>query len=388
MGDRVCFLGATRYRQPLGTTSAKKFRALSALAEIFVIGFSRDWHPRRFTEDARFYLLPYLPIPILRYLVFFPGGLMLALWCILRHDARILVCQSPYEGFSAGWAKILAKTVGKRVVLVVENHGNFETSLFMQRRVLVPNLYQLIMRRMARFSIDHADLLRSISSMTDRQLEEWGPGKPRIKFPTWTDIEAFLQVKQVDHEVLGQNVLYVGRIIPGKGIHYLVEAFSLIADDFPQARLTLVGHAENVAYSEELKAQLKRIGLQRRVQFIDQLPQMELASLMQEARVVVLPAVAEGLGRVVFEAMATGTPVIGSQVDGIPDMISDGVTGFLVPPGDVVLLAERLRWVLTHPNKVQEMGRKARAFAKEFFSTEKYLRGYEHLFDAAEEIVV
>ena len=100
-----------------------------------------------------------------------------------------------------------------------------------------------------------------------------------------------------------------------------------------------------------------------------------------QATVLVLPSLSEGLGRVVFEAMATGTPVIGSCVGGIRDMIVDGETVFLTPPGDVADLVDRLRWILRHAQKAHEMGERAREFAKTFFSQEKYAYNYGRLIE-------
>ncbi|MGQ9663699.1 MAG: glycosyltransferase, partial [Kiritimatiellia bacterium] len=78
------------------------------------------------------------------------------------------------------------------------------------------------------------------------------------------------------------------------------------------------------------------------------------------------------------------TAVIGSRVGGIPEMVQDGVNGFLVPPGDEEALADRLRWVLTHPDEVRAMGERAREFARSFFSTEAYVEGYRRLLAMAE----
>jgi glycosyltransferase involved in cell wall biosynthesis len=64
-------------------------------------------------------------------------------------------------------------------------------------------------------------------------------------------------------------------------------------------------------------------------------------------------------------------------------MVEDSITGFLVPPGDETALAERLRWILEHPREAQEMGRRARAFAKRFFSAQAYVHGYKQVFEAA-----
>jgi glycosyltransferase involved in cell wall biosynthesis len=100
----------------------------------------------------------------------------------------------------------------------------------------------------------------------------------------------------------------------------------------------------------------------------------------------VLPSTSEGLGRVVIEAMAAGTPVIGSDVGGIPEIVKNGVTGFLVPPKDEITLADRIRWVLEHPEETREMGRHAHAFAEGFFSTDLYVQHYGELLRRANGI--
>jgi hypothetical protein len=116
---KACFVGGARYGQPLDTTSAKKFAALTTLGELFVIAFSQGLSPRRFTENADFYLLPKLPLPVLRYAEMFVLTQCLALWLIMRHRVHVLIAQSPYEAFAAAWAKKLAGWLGYKVALVV-----------------------------------------------------------------------------------------------------------------------------------------------------------------------------------------------------------------------------------------------------------------------------
>jgi glycosyltransferase involved in cell wall biosynthesis len=383
---KVCFIGGARYSQPLDATSEKKWRLLSELGEMFVIGFSQDLRPRRFTQHAHFYLLPKFPMPVLRYLAMFTVGPALTLWLILRQGVRILVAQSPYEGFAAAVAKVLARLVGFQVVLIVENHGDFEVSLFLQRRVRCQNLYRWLMRRMARFALQHADLLRAVSNSTRKQLETWSPGKPIVQFPAWTDIEVFLKTGE-DDGTREPVILFAGVLTPLKGIHHLLHAFAKVAQEFPEVRLEIVGRDENSEYAEELRQKVLRLGLNGRVSFVGEVPQVELANRMRRSRVFVLPSLSEGLGRVVVEAMATGTPVIGSHVGGIPEMVQEGLTGFLVPPGDEEALAERLRWVLKHPQEAKAMGHRAREFARSFFSLEAYLAGYRRLFNIMEEVL-
>lgn len=383
---KVCFVGGARYSQPLDDTSAKKFQLLAQLGEIFVIGFSQDMCPRWFKEHARFYLFPKWPLPILRYLTMFLVGPWLILWLIWRHRVQILIAQSPYEGFVAALAKKIAGWFGRKVVLVVESHGDFEESLFLQRRIRWTGLYRFLMRHVALFALKHADLLRAISNSTRDQLERWTPGKPVVQFPTWTDIEVFLEAG-VTGEKAVNAIAFVGVLIPLKGVHFLIDAFVQVSREFPDAQLWIIGKAENAGYTQSLKAQVARLGLNGHVMFMDAIPQQELARKIAQARVLVLPSVSEGLGRVVFEAMACGTPVIGSRVGGIKEMIEEGVTGFLVPPGDVDALAQRLKWILSHPEEAKQMGKRAREFAQRFFSLKAYQQSYARLFQMAESIL-
>jgi glycosyltransferase involved in cell wall biosynthesis len=384
---RVCFLGA-RYSQPLDKTSAKKFRALKSLGELFVIGFSQDLHPRRFTEHAHFYLLPKLPVSALRYLEMFMIGPLLILWLVVRRGIQVLVTQSPYEGFAAALARMIAGWLGYRVVLVVESHGDFEESLFLQRRILLPALYRFLMHFTARFALQRANLLRSVSNSTRKQLERWVSGKLIFQFATWTDMESFLLAGAKEDRQLLEYALYAGMLIPRKGVHDLISAFGRVALDFPQVHLVIVGPEENKGYTADLKEQVRRLGIDGKVHFMGEVTQIELAEQMRGARMFVLPTYSEGLPRVIFEAMAVGLPIVASAVSGIPEVLQNGRTGLLVQPRDEVALAEKIRWVLEHPDEAREMGRCARAFAEQFFSTEAYVQGYRRILEAAQPFLM
>ncbi len=380
---RVLFLGGARYAFPLDPTSKKKFQMLREVGEIYVIGLTPGKRPLRFTQHAHFYLFPASPPPLVRYGLIFFGGPFLALWVILRHSVNILVAQSPYEGFAAAWAKVMAGWAGRRVSLVIESHGDFEANLFLQRKVRAPRLYRWLMPRVARFAFRHADVLRAVSYATRAQLEQWAPGKPLIQFPAWTDSEVFFHAGANREEIQKKLILYAGVLVPGKGVHHLIRAFHRVHMDFPEADLMIVGREANGDYARTLRKEVQGWGLHGRVRFLGEVSQAELARWMAQALVFVLPSLSEALGRVVFEAMLAGAPVIGSRVGGIPEMVQDGMTGFLVPPGDEDALADRLRWMLSHPEEAKAMGQRARAFARRFFSSEAYLRGYQRVFELA-----
>ena len=381
---KICSIGSARYKNPLDPTTDKKFRLLCNLGEVYAIGFSDTLRPRRFRQHAHFYALPQLPFALLRYLEFFFAGSFLTLWLIFRHDCRIIIAQSPYDGFPGAIAKIVAAWFGKQIVLTVESHGDFENDLFGQRRIIFVDAARWMMRRVAHFTLNHADALRAISASTRRQLAVWRPDCLIDQFITWTDIDAFLHARNTVRKSDAPLLLYTGVIIPRKGVMHLVNAFASVAQDFPQARLVIIGREDAPTYAQQVKERVESLHLQSRVEFLAEMPQQQLAQYMAQAHVFLLPSLSEGLGRVVVEAMAAGTPVIGSRVGGIPDVIQDAQTGFLVPPGDETALAEKIRWVLAHPRETDAMGQQAYQTSQTLFSTDIWLNGYRQVFETAQ----
>jgi glycosyltransferase involved in cell wall biosynthesis len=379
----VCWIGGARYSFPLDSTQDEKWRALNELGvKLFVVGFSTGLRPHRFTQHARFYLLPRVRISLLRYLTLLFFAPLIVLWIVIRYGARTIVTQSPYEGAAGALVKNVAGLFGVRIVLIVESHTDFQVTVFMQRRVRLAGLYRWLMGRAAAYALNQADALRVVSSSTRAQIEAAAPGKPVEQFMAWTDARVFAGVERSSPPSQSHDILYSGVLIPRKGVHFLLAAFARLVSHRPDARLWLVGAPENRDYSQQLIQQARELAIDERVEFVGVVSQSELATTMARARVMVLPSLSEALGRVVVEAMLCGTPVIGSQTGGIPDMVQEGVNGFLVPPGDVDALAECLCRVF-RDDDVDRLGQQARVFAGDFFSIERYVDNYRRLFEQA-----
>lgn len=378
-----CWIGGARFPYPLDSTTGKKWQMMAGMGiQAHVIGFSTDLRPRRFTQHAVFHLLPGLKNALLRYIVIFLGAPLIALRLVFSRGVRVLIAQSPYEGAIGAFVKQVAGVFGRRLILIIENHGDFEDSLFLYRHIPLEGLYRALMRQSARYAFRHVDILRAVSTTTAAQLQKWAPDKPLVQFMTWTDSEAFAAGERLAPPSSNRDIVYAGVLIPLKGIHFLLDALAALAPDFPDAHLWLVGSPDNAEYVEQLKQQIHRLGLETHVTFAGRVTQQELAERMSGARVTVLPSLSEGLPRVIVEAMLCGSPVIGTAVAGIPDLIEDGVTGYLVPPGDTDALEAALRRVLAHPD-IDQMGQRAREFAQAFFSPDRYFAGYRQLFEQA-----
>ncbi|MCY3915334.1 MAG: glycosyltransferase family 4 protein [Chloroflexi bacterium] len=379
----LCWISSARYSQPLDAAASRKWQLLGDLPQydIRVIGFASALLPRRFTEHARFYLLPQPPISLLRYLVIFSLAPILLAALVFRHRGAIIVAQSPFEGAIGALVKSIARVVGLRPKLIIENHNNFEEDIFLQRSIPLKGLYRALMLGAARFAFRRADAVRVISSSTAERARHYAPALPQARFMTFSDTDVFLKMERRIAVEAAEDIVYAGVLIPRKGVHLLLNAFAAL--DHPRAQLHLVGGAENAAYAESLKRQAADLGIESRVRFAGAVSQRELATYFAAARVMVLPSLSEGLGRVVVEAMLMGIPVIGSRVGGIPDMIIDGENGYLVEAGNEAALTKALRTVYDEDEDVAAMGAKARAFAQDFFSPRKYVEGYRRLFELA-----
>lgn len=156
------------------------------------------------------------------------------------------------------------------------------------------------------------------------------------------------------------DVLYVGRLSPEKGIDTLLDAAGRLPDG---ARLTIVGHG---ALEPEVRA-AAAAAAPGRIEFLGQRSQPEVLALWRRAKVAVLPSYSDPFPFTVLEALSQGTPVVGSAVSGIPEMVTDGESGFLVPPGDGVALAIAVNRILNDEALRSRLSAGALTSAARFF---------------------
>jgi glycosyltransferase involved in cell wall biosynthesis len=164
----------------------------------------------------------------------------------------------------------------------------------------------------------------------------------------------------------GMGVLFVGRLSTKKGIYELLKAAVLVKNE-PGIRFCLAGLEETSADKDRILAELKNNDIQDRVYLAGHVRGAQKDQLFASSDILVLPSHTEMLPMVIIEAMAAGMPVIATPVGAVPDMIEDGVNGFLVPTGDHNMLAERILHLSRHPDKRAEMGRNnLRKFNQEY----------------------
>lgn len=147
----------------------------------------------------------------------------------------------------------------------------------------------------------------------------------------------------------GRTIVFIGREFARKGGHVLLEAFARVRRRFPHARLLVAG--PRVPRSAPTG-----------VGFLGSVPLEEVPSLLAQATVFALPTLSEPFGIAYLDAMACGVPCVGTRIEAVPEIVREGVTGLLVPPGDPVALANALETLLADPAAARAMGARGRAW--------------------------
>jgi glycosyltransferase involved in cell wall biosynthesis len=177
--------------------------------------------------------------------------------------------------------------------------------------------------------------------------------------------ETFFTAQRLGTEDAPPEILFVGTVLPAKGVDVLLRAFAKLVAEHRELRLTLIGAQPDRRYMEGVVHQMvSNLALEAYVRFEGPKGSADVAAAMARARVLVLPTLMDTAPNVIVEAQVVGTPVIASNVGGVPDMIENGVTGLLVPPSDPEALAAALRRVLDRREWAEQMGATARAKAR------------------------
>ena len=180
------------------------------------------------------------------------------------------------------------------------------------------------------------------------------PAEKIIHFPL--SAEKFESVVKKEHA--GINVVYVGSVSVAKGVPYLLEAASRLADR-KDISFTLIGNI-----SSEMEEIRKKY--EGNIDYAGKVRHHKLADFYGEADFLVFPTTDDGFGQVMVEAMSCGLPVIATDHSGAPDIIEDGVNGFVVPAGNSEKILEKIMFFYGNRDKMRQMGENAKKTADNF----------------------
>jgi len=239
-----------------------------------------------------------------------------------------------------------------------------------------------------RLAVERADRVIAVSAQMRADILAHFRVEPErvVVIHNGVDAEAFARTERREalarHRVCEPYALFVGRISEQKGIFQLLEAAGRLPEN---VQLVLCASSPD---TPELARRLETaVAGRSQVHWINaMLPVEEVVQLYSHAAVFVCPSIYEPFGLINLEAMACGTPVVASRVGGIPEVVVDGETGWLVEPGDPVALAEALRGALADSARARRMGLAGRRRVEAHFSwdriAQRTLEVYHQAIDA------
>jgi glycosyltransferase involved in cell wall biosynthesis len=274
----------------------------------------------------------YRPLPIakLSYLIYL-WGIFRTFQLIVKEGFRPDVIH--VHVYDAGGPAILIGRLNRIPVVVTEQFSSFPRALLGRLDLLK-----------ARFAFRWANKVLPVSQALQKAIENYGLRAHFQVVPNVADTAIFYPPSSLRTNQPPKRILYVGQLVPVKGIPYLLQALSRLSQSREDWRLDIVGDGVARAEYENLAADLKLSG---QVVFQGLRTKREVAEFMRRADLFVLPSLYETFSAPAIEALATGTPVLATRCGGPDDFVTKDV-GMLVTPGDAEALCTGLEYMLDH----------------------------------------
>ena len=249
--------------------------------------------------------------------------------------------------------------------VVVTNHGLVsQTAPLPIQKVFTPTI--------GRLTFEASDRVLCYTKTDKSRLEERGVSTDISVIPNGIDCDRF----QPNGSEPRPQILFVGRLKPGKGAGNLIRAFARLENTYPSWNLEIVGDGP---LRSELVNLADSLGLHSRVSFVGEVPNAVLPQLYNESAVFALPSSSEGLPRTVLEAMACKTPVVVSDLDQLRPVV-DGA-GLTASPESIGKLADALAHAMDNPDVRRYWGETGRSRVEESYSWESTVRDTTRVYE-------
>jgi glycosyltransferase involved in cell wall biosynthesis len=256
---------------------------------------------------------------------------------------------------------------------VFTSHNPFLASGF-------PQVDSRLERALQRSVLKNADAIVALAAReADRLAEEFGISRDRfVEIPNGLELDRYAMVERA----AGGNtveLLSVGQLLPYKGHGYLLDAVAQLAPHLPDLRLTIISHQHDLRSEYDRRAD--ELGISDRVSFVGPFATEELAAHYRACDIYVQPSLAECFPVTVLEAMASGAPIIATDVGGVAQEVGDA--GMIVPPADSGALAAAIHQLAVSPERRHELRSAARSRVERLYDAtliaERHLELYERL---------
>ena len=274
---------------------------------------------------------------------------------MVKHRMPDLVhCHFGPNGHIAAALKEVGVIKGK----IITTFYGYDLSTYIQQEG--PHAYDLLFTR--------GDLFIAISQKMKEDLIQLGcPRRKIVVHKLGVDLQEFSFVPRKSNEDTIIRLLSVGRFVEKKGFEYGIRAVAQAAKTHPTIQYTIVGDGE---LREEFSELIDQLHMCEHIQLLGWKSPIEVRALMDQTDLFMAPSVTsrngdqEGTPTVILEALARGLPVLSTLHSGIPELVQNGRSGFLVPEKNVSALAEKLECLVRHPEQWEDMGKAGRAWVE------------------------
>ncbi|MBI4357809.1 MAG: glycosyltransferase [Candidatus Omnitrophica bacterium] len=272
---------------------------------------------------------------------------------------------------------LMRKLYGLRAKLVTVFHG-YDVSQFIQKhgRDIYADLFE------------SGDFFLPVSEYFKKRLVGFGCPEEKIKVHhTGIDCEKFKPSPSRPNHSTSRRLLSIGRLVEKKGFEYGIRAFARLQEKYNDLEYHIVGDGPLWDSNQLL---IKELGLYNSVKMHGAKTDRDIVEMLHSSDILLAPSVTaengdqEGIPGSLMQAMACGLPVVSTLHSGIPELVEDGVSGFLAPERNAEVLAEKLEYLLEHPELWEPMGKAGRLRVAQDFEINKQVAGILRMFSAAQ----
>jgi glycosyltransferase involved in cell wall biosynthesis len=287
-------------------------------------------------------------------------------WELLNSDFDVLHAHSQLF-FITFFSIIISKIKNKPSIITV--HG------IKAVRDKPTNLFQEIwLQVLSRYIFKITDKIQCMTNNDAKKIQRYGVNNKKIIIiPNGIDTNLFIPDNSSDKH--NDFILWVGRFVEEKGLKYLIDAIESVVKDFPFKKVLLVGEGP---LKEDIQIQIHSKGLDKIFEIRNNCSQKEIATLMKECELFVLPSLQEGFPKSILEAMACGKPVI--TTNGLKEIINGA--GITVEQGSIEELKNAIKFYLSNPFEEKKSGMQGRKHIEENFSWDIVNKKIEEVYES------
>ena len=371
----VLFIAPTTYQLPLSENLKKKFITLSEVCNVSVLAFANNKTVLNETY-GNFYLNKKISNRFINYFRIIQISIFTTYKIVKKEKIDIVCFQDPVSSF---FSILFLKARGVNVKIIVETHGDFIETLSLEKNLLLPRLYKKLFYIMARYSIGKSNIIRAVSSSTEKQVLDIDSSKSIVRFPAWVDFKDFQNVEPGSFSKDKFNILFIGSVTDRKKPHMIIEAIQIINDE--SYHLSIVGPTPNDKYFLELKDVIDKSGLQNQVSFTGAVDRESVKEYYSTSNLMILPSISEGLARVIFESQVASCPVLVTDAPGMGDIVIDGQTGYVFESNNIDSLIAKIVYIKNNYEEASLVAKNAKEFILSNFSEDNFKFSFKKLFD-------